>query len=129
MQQLREKGILRYMILLLNSYGHYFNKKYKRKGPLWESRFQNVLVDSDDQLLHLTRYVHLNPVTAELTNSPEAWAYSSYREYLGLVTPEAKLCDHSGMLEVKPLDYQRFVCNRIDYQRQLAWIKNLLIEE
>jgi putative transposase len=129
LKQLRAHGISQYIGRLLNSYSRYFNKRYERKGPLWESRFQSLLVESDEQLLHLTRYLHLNPVTAGLVESPETWEYSSYREYLGLVSKEEGACNYSGLLEIGPLAYQRFVCNRIDYQRKLARIKNLLIEE
>ena len=67
---------------LLNSYTRYFNEKIKRKGPLWEGRFKKVLVNSDEQLLHLTRYVHLNPVSAGIVEKPEDWPCSSYREYI-----------------------------------------------
>src|SRR3990167_9648627 len=64
LRQLTDKGISKYMSDFLNSYTKYFNTLHKRKGPLWESRFKNVLVETDNQLLHLTRYIHLNPVTA-----------------------------------------------------------------
>jgi putative transposase len=128
LQQLKEDGISRLMSLMLNSYSSYFNRKHNRKGPLWESRFKVVVVKNDEQLLHLTRYIHLNPVTSRLVNKPEEWVYSSHREYLGLVKEEQKICDFSGCLEVDPLRYQRFVCDRIDYQRKLAKIKKLLMD-
>ena len=55
------------------------------KRSYW-NRFKAVKVESDDQLLHLTRYLHLNPVTAYLVDKPEDWQASSYKEYLQ--TPE-----------------------------------------
>ena len=67
---------------ILNSYSRYFNTKQKRKGPLWEGRFENVLIKTDEQLLHLTRYIHLNPVTAYLVDQAKDWQASSYNEYL-----------------------------------------------
>ena len=63
LKQLKKGGISVFMSNILNSYTRYFNIKTKRRGPLWESRFKNVEVASDEQLVHLTRYVHLNPVT------------------------------------------------------------------
>ncbi|MCX5697591.1 MAG: transposase [Candidatus Omnitrophica bacterium] len=129
LQQLKKNGISRLMNLAFNSYSSYFNKKHNRRGPLWESRFKVVPVESDEQLLHLTRYIHLNPVTAFLVNSPEGWTYSSYREYLGLVEERQRICEFSNCLEINALEYQRFVCDRIGYQRELARIKNLLIDE
>lgn len=58
----------------------YFNKKYKRVGKLFQGHYKAVLVNDDNYLLHLSRYIHLNP--AEFTNNLES-AYSSYSEYLG----------------------------------------------
>ncbi|MBI4066227.1 transposase, partial [Candidatus Gottesmanbacteria bacterium] len=77
----------------LNSFGTrytmFFNKKYKRVGPLFQSVYKAVLVGSDEQLLHLTRYIHRNPKTfyhgkkvASQGDALRSWEYSSYREYL-----------------------------------------------
>jgi putative transposase len=41
-------------------------------------------VDENSYLLHLSRYIHMNPVTAGLVTRPEDWAFSSYRDYVGL---------------------------------------------
>jgi len=71
LKQLEDKGISIFMSNILNSYSRYFNIKHNRKGPLWESGFKKVLIESDEQLLHLTRYVHLNPVTAYIVNKPD----------------------------------------------------------
>jgi putative transposase len=51
---------------------------------LFEGRFQTKWVDRDEYLLHLTRYIHLNPVKAGLVERPEDWAFSSYQDYVGL---------------------------------------------
>jgi putative transposase len=64
LKQLKDRGISIFMNNIQNSYTRYFNIRHKRKGPLWQGRFKNVLVDNDEYLLHLTRYIHLNPVTA-----------------------------------------------------------------
>ena len=128
LQQLKEGGISRFMNLILKSYSKYFNIKHNRKGPLWEGRFKNVLVKSDEQFLHLTRYVHLNPVTDYLVDRPEDWSFSSYREYIGLADEDKRICDFSDYLDMNIEAYQRFVNDRADYQRQLAKIKHLTIE-
>ena len=128
LKQLKENGISNFMRYILSSYSHYFNSKYKRKGPLWESRFKDVLVQIDDQLLHLTRYVHLNPVTAYLVNEPEDWPASSYKEYLSEINKENKICIYDDILNIEPVFYKEFVENRISYQRELAKIKELLLE-
>ncbi len=43
------------------AYSAYFNRKYKRTGPLFESRFKSSRINGDAYLLHVSRYIHLNP--------------------------------------------------------------------
>lgn len=128
LKQLKENGISVFMNTTLNSYSKYFNTKLKRKGPLWESRFKNVLVKTDEQLTHLTRYIHLNPVTAYLVGKPQNWEFSSYREYLGKVSKEDIVCRYEDLLSIQPDSYKEFVNDQIDYQRSLAVIKDLMLE-
>lgn len=128
LKQLQENGISDYMKNVLNSYTRFFNSKHKRKGPLWEGRFKNVSVDKDEQLLHLTRYIHLNPVTAQLINMPEKWEYSSYKEYLSETIDSNSICSFKNVLEIKPPLYKNFVNNQIAYQKELSKIKKLVID-
>jgi len=128
LKQLMENGISNYMQKVLNSYSTYFNITHKRKGPLWESRFKSVLVENDEQLNHLVRYTHLNPTTANLVQKPEDWLFSSYREYLGIVEKNQKICQFDDILDIKPNTYRKFVNNQISYQKELAKIKNLIID-
>ena len=128
LRQLKEKGISVFMGNVLNSYTRYFNIKTERKGPLWESRFRNVEVSSDEQLLHLTRYIHLNPVTAYLSDEPHEWRFSSYKEFLEECEDEEKICNYSGFLNIVPVEYREFVSSRKDYQQELAKIKDLCLE-
>lgn len=127
-KQLHQNGISMFMLKLLNSYSRYFNTKYKRKGPLWVSRFKSVHVETDEQLLHLTRYLHLNPTTANLTDKPEGWEWSSYHEYLQPEDLKYPLSKFNGLLDVAPKKYQKFVNDQIDYQRELGKIKKLVLE-
>lgn len=126
LEELVPLGISEYMRRILDSYTRYFNKKIGRKGPLWETRFKRVLVTSDEQLLHLTRYVHLNPVSAGLVEKPEQWEYSSYKEYIGLSSNQ--ICNKEKYLTIQKSDYAKFVEDHIDYQRTLELIKNLILE-
>jgi len=66
------------------AYTQAINRRFDRSGTLFESRFQAIHVDREADLMHLSRYIHLNPVEAGLVELPEAWEYSSYREYTGL---------------------------------------------
>lgn len=128
LKQLAENGISKYMKDILISYTRSFNTAHQRKGPLWESRFKSILVSNDEQLLHLTRYLHLNAVTAKLVDSPDEWPFSSYKEYLGQTDNVPGICQFNDILEIKPSLYRKFVCDRIAYQRELAKIRNLMID-
>ena len=109
-----------------NSFTRYFNKKTKRKGPLWQSRFKAVEVKTNEQLLHLTRYIHLNPTSDDLVKKPEDWEWSSYREYIG---NEKVLGEYLNEIEVTTVQqYRRFVEERKDYQRRLKELRKLMIE-
>jgi putative transposase len=66
------------------SYTKAINKQQRRVGPLFQGPFQAVWVDRDAYLIHLSRYIHWNPVAAGLVKRPADWAFSSYRDYVGL---------------------------------------------
>ena len=128
LKQLVEDGISDYMGNILNGFTRFFNTTRKRKGPLWESRFKSALVKNNVQLKHLVRYIHLNPTTAYLVTRPEDWLYSSYREYLGKINASQGICQFNDILDIKPLLYRKFVNDQIAYQRELAKIKELILE-
>ncbi len=75
-----EMDINKFMQSVVTRYSMYFNKKYKRVGKLFQGHYKAVLINDENYLLHLSRYIHLNP--SEHTNNLEI-AYSSYSEYLG----------------------------------------------
>lgn len=60
------------------------NKRFDRTGSIFQGAFQAKPVERDEYLLHLSRYIHLNPVRARLVQHPKDWAYSSYPDYVGL---------------------------------------------
>jgi putative transposase len=66
------------------SYTKSINKRFDRTGSVFQGAFNAKLIEQDDYLLHLSRYIHLNPVRANLVKLPEAWEFSSYRDYVGL---------------------------------------------
>jgi len=65
------------------SYATYFNRKRNRHGHLFQGRFKTILVDADEYLKHLSRYIHLNPVRAKMVSAPAQYKWSSYRFYIG----------------------------------------------
>lgn len=113
-KQLNRNSLQKFMQSLTVKYCMYFNKKYKRVGQLFQSRFKAVLVNNDRYLLHLSRYIHLNPL--EYTSNIES-AYSSYFEFLRKrntvwVKPDfiLKFFESETILEVTKFNsYQKFV--------------------
>jgi len=126
LKQVSKKGIEKYVARALNGYSRYFNVKHQRIGPLWSSRFKSVMVKNDNQLLHLTRYLHLNPTSIGLVDKPEKWIYSSYKEFIGLEQNE--MCDYENVIDMTPKEYGKFVNNRKDYQRELSKIKSITFD-
>ncbi len=128
-RQEAENGIREFMRLLQNSYSRYFNIKYQRHGALFGSRFKAVRVETEKQLLHLSRYIHLNPYSGYITKTLKSlskYPYSSFREYLDNSTPQR--CHKNIILSYfkNRSEYKMFVFDRADYQRSLEEIKHLL---
>ncbi len=128
LKQKTENGISQFMSKTLNSYTKYFNTIHHRKGPLWETRFKSIPIESNKYLIHLTRYLHLNPVTALIIKTPDKWPHSSYKEFIANKQNENKICEYDGILDINPTTYKTFVEDRISYQKELAKIKHLILE-
>lgn len=60
------------------SYSKYFNRKYERKGHVFEGRFKSKFIDIEEYAIYLSKYIHLNPVKAALVKRPEMWEFSNY---------------------------------------------------
>jgi len=111
-------GIDEFMNSLWTRYTMYFNHKYHRVGTLFQSVYKAVVVSSDEQLLHLTRYIHQNPIAHRklrtLDSKGEAlrsYVWSSYKEYLGL--RQAEWINTNTVLSRwsinKEYEYEKFV--------------------
>lgn len=117
--------VSKYISDIENSYSRYFNLKYNRKGPLWQSRFRCVLIKSNEQLLHVSRYIHLNPSTNGLVNLPEEWRHSSYKDIIS----DQSILDTLAEISIKDRNkYKKFAEDNLDYQKSLKRIKKLLLD-
>lgn len=67
---------------LSTTYTVYFNRRHERSGHLFHGRYWSAVVEKQSYLAELTRYIHLNPVRAGLVARPEAYPWSSYRDYV-----------------------------------------------
>jgi len=124
-------GISRFLSQFLNSYTRYFNTRNKRVGPLFLDDFKNVLVENEEQLLHLSRYIHLNPYSSKVVeNLSDLYKYewSSLTEYIG--GSEDYVCDREMISSYFKTSesYKKFISDRADYQRELKQIENLVID-
>jgi putative transposase len=71
------KAISELMRKVAGTYTAYFNRKYNRVGYLFQGTYKASKIDSDEYLLHITRYIHRNP------SDYYKWAYSSLQYYIG----------------------------------------------
>lgn len=65
-------------------HARYINKKLSRKGHLFQGRYKAILVDAENYLHELVRYIHLNPVRAGLARNPKDYEWSGHQCYLGI---------------------------------------------
>lgn len=131
LKQTKEKGIKTLASNIQNSYAKYFNTRYKRAGALFQAMFKAVRIETDEQLIHVQRYIHLNPVTAYIVEPENILSYkwSSFSHYLEEATNP--FVNTQIILELigSKEKFKEFVLNQTDYQRELAKIKHLCLEE
>lgn len=128
-RQEMDDGVSDFIRNLTNSYTKYFNTKYDRVGPLFQGPFKCVLIEDDDQLLHVSRYIHLNPYTSLVIRSLEELTTLPWNSFSEYVSGKSSLCDQQIILSLLSKDsYKKFVLNHGDYQKKLEYIKHLLLE-
>ena len=125
-KQLEDGGTQEFLSKIANSYTKYFNTKHKRVGPLFQGQFKAVLIESDEQLIHVSRYIHLNPYVADITKDWDNFPYSSIRQFTG--TSSLQICNTEHLLAFFK-DSQSFLSFTKDYEsygRDIHLIKHLL---
>lgn len=126
-----EGGIISFMKDFQNSYARYFNTKERRNGALFQSQFKSVRIESDEQLVHVGRYIHLNPLTSYVLHDPfelGRYAWSSFIDYTG--GRDEDLVDKTMLSSFLPSvdDFKKFTFDQVDYQRELDQIRHLTFE-
>ena len=79
-RQNNKEAMTKFMKQLLTSYSMYFNKRHQRIGPLFQDVYKAIRIETDEYLLHLSRYIHLNPTARGAALDEFEW--SSYLYYL-----------------------------------------------
>lgn len=124
MKQTMDGGISKYTSQIQNSFTRHFNTLKSRKGPLFIQEFQSRLIESDEDLKHLSRYIHLNPYSCGyLPTVDEALTYpgSSFTELMG-VSQGQGIINRESLLSLFNNDissYREFVVQNAEYQKAL----------
>ncbi|MDZ4229100.1 MAG: transposase [Patescibacteria group bacterium] len=122
-------NITDFMRSLATKYSIYFNKKYRRVGPVFQGNYKAVMVKTENQFIYLSKYIHRNPLPLPTRLDLEGYKYSSYQNYLGKFTQT--WLDKSEILSYfskqnPQKSYQQFV-EEID-ERDLLMIKDILLD-
>lgn len=127
LKQARDGGITEFISKLTNSYTKYFNTKNERVGPLFQGEFKAVYVSSNEQLLHLSRYIHLNPIIGHAASELNSYRWSSYKEFL---SDSNSVCDKRVLIEnfSSEMTYESFVADQVSYAKELDHIKHLALD-
>lgn len=130
LKELISNGLTSFISNFQKSFARLYNAKNNRIGVAFQGRFKVKHIVSTEQLIHVVRYVHLNPVTAHMFEFSKLSGSerTSYKEYLNL--QENKITDTEFILKqfsnIKSfIDFHK---NQVDYQRKLASIKKILLD-
>ncbi len=108
-RQFTHSAISGFMRSVCDGYAKAINKERSRSGHLFEGKYKMKQIENDLYLVHLSRYIHLNPVRAGLVHLPEEWRHSSCQVYYGM--REDPLVSTKTVLEQfgSSKDYRKFV--------------------
>lgn len=129
-RQKKDQGISTFVSNLSNSYARYFNQKHDRTGPLYQGRFKAVFIETEEQLIHVSRYIHLNPAVSSMVSRDNLanYKWSSLPDYLGKTS--SNLTETKTILsyfsEKQP--YENFLLDHLDYAKQLDIQKHLNLD-
>jgi putative transposase len=137
-KQKTKDGMTKLLRAISTTYALYFNRRYNRQGTLFQGRYKATIIDNESYLLHLSRYIHLNPLSlVTRTDLVTSWPYSSYPYFLRIkksdwVKPEIilKLFERSKDSPIPEEDfktYQDFVMAGIKNPKEN--IEKLILED
>lgn len=121
-QKENTNGVAKAMHSIGTTYAMYFNRKYNKRGSLFESIYKSAPIMHDPYLQHITRYIHLNH------SDYKTWPYSSYRDYLTEL--------HRSWVDVAPilglfssrLEYAQFVNDYVSLKKVIDELKDILAD-
>lgn len=130
-KQLADGGISKFFSDIQNSYTRYYNTLHNRDGSLFLNQFKAVQIETENQLIHVSRYIHLNPFVAgivkELDNLP-GYPWSSLSDYVDENKSNFVETDPVLGLFRSPNAYKKFVFDQANYARNLKRNEKLLLD-
>ena len=125
-------GISKFISRLQNSHAKYLNIKLKRNGALYQSPFKNTIIETNEQLIHVARYIHINPLTSYVikdSSELKNYLWCSFGDYVNptnrrFINKEQIMTQYSSKM-----DFASFTLDRVNYQRELSNIKHLILED
>lgn len=129
LKQVADRGITDFISRVVNSYTRYFNTAHTRVGPVFQGTFKAVHIEADEQMIHLSRYIHLNPLVSHLVEESvlATYPWSSLPAFL---TRDSTLINTEAILRhfTSPQEYKKFVFDHVDYAKNLEMLKHLKLE-
>ncbi len=129
-KQLQTNGITKFFSDVQNSFAKYYNLKNNRNGGVFQNTFKTKSINTIEELIHVSRYVHLNPVTSRLIefSALKSYRWNSFSWYMN--SGLNKFINTNLLLShFKDLEHlSSFTENQVDYQRKLKLIKKLMLE-
>jgi putative transposase len=103
-------------------YAHYFNKKSKVKGHLWQGRFYSCVLD-ENHLISTAKYIERNPVRAGLVKTPWEWKWSSASNHIGQdCSQQLKLKDLFQFIPIEQKEWKDYISAE-DKEKDMEMIK------
>lgn len=129
LRQIQDGGISKFISNSQNSFAKWFNLKNDREGSLFQNIFKAKRVESNEEFIHIARYIHLNHVTSYLIefNKLFNFPWCSFQEY---INKTRSLININPILELfgSKDKFIKFHADQVDYQRKLKEIEKLIFE-
>src|SRR4030042_4549930 len=129
LKQKIENGISKFLSNFQNSYTKYLNLSKKRTGHLFQGQFKAVRIETDEQFIHVARYIHLNPFTSYIVKNFKGlkiYPWSSLQEYLGVTS--YNICKkHELLSHFKSIkEFNKHIIDQKNYLEAIDKIEHLI---
>lgn len=132
LKQIQNKGIAIFVANFQNSFAKVFNLKNDRNGALFQNAFKAKRVVTNEQFIHVSRYIHLNPVTSYIIEFDKlvSFDWTSFPVYASNANEQFPFISSDFLWKMfgSKEKYAKFVADQVDYQRKLVHIKDLMID-